>query len=76
MKTIQFRPDYIRELFSKKCHSKGVDYSGIEQFFTQNLIDNLETYMEVGLTRLTSEDLPDLKVMLSELRSNLANILD
>ena len=76
LKTIQFKPDYIKELFIKKCHSKGVYYSGIEQFFPQNLSDNLKPYMEVGLTRLTSEELPNLKVMLSELRSDLTKILN
>ncbi len=76
LKTVQFRPDYIKELFTKKCLSKGVNYSGIDQFFPEDLSDNLKPYLEVGLTRLTSEELPDLKVMLGELRGNLVKILD
>ena len=76
LKTVRFRPDYINELFTKKCQSKGVDYSGIDQFFPEDLSDNLKPFLEVGLTRLTSEELPDLEVMLSELRANLVKILD
>ena len=75
LKTVLFRPYYINELFTKKCQFKGVNYSGIDQFFPEDLNDNLKPYLEVGLTRLTSEELPDLKVMLSELRDNLVKIL-
>ena len=64
------------ELFTRKCQAKGVNYSGIDQFFPEHLSDNLKPYLEVGLTRLTSEELPDLKVMLDELRDNLIKILD
>ena len=76
LKTVRFRPDYINELFTRKCQFKGVNYSGIDQFFPEDLNDNLKPYLEVGLTRLTSEELPDLKVVLSELRGNLVKILN
>ena len=42
LKTTKFRPDYIRDMFAKKCQTKGVDFSEIDQFFPQNLADNLK----------------------------------
>ncbi len=76
LKTIQFRPDSIREMFTKKCQTKGVEFRGIDQFFPQNLADNLKRYTKIGLTRLTSENLPDIDVLLKELRSNMVNFFD
>lgn len=68
--------DHIMELFTRRCQSKGVIYSDIDQFFPEHLSDYLKPYLEVGLTRLTSEELPDLEVMLDELRDTLIEILD
>ena len=75
LKTVHFRSDHIMELFTRKCQSKGVNYGGIDQFFPEHLSDNLKRYLEAGLTRLTTEELPDLEVMLDDLRDNLIKIL-
>lgn len=76
LKTTKFRPDYIRDMCAKKCQTKGVEFRGIDQFFPQNLADNLKRYAKIGLTRLTSELLPDIDALLRELRSNMVQFFD
>ena len=75
LKTNEFKAEYIRDLFLKKCEGKGVEYNLIEQFFPSGLIDALKPHLKDGLTRLTSEELPELEDMVDELRRGLEKIL-
>ena len=72
---LKFRAEHIRDLFLKKCEGKGVEYNLIEQFFPSGLIDALKPHLKDGLTRLTSEELPELEDMLDELRRGLEKVL-
>ncbi len=75
LRTRNFDSGNVKDLFYRKCISKGVVYNGIDQFFPPDLIDTLGPYMKIGLTRLTSEDLPNLGEMIEELKDNLGALL-
>ena len=64
-----------KELFIKKCESKGVPFSNIGQFFPENIVEGLERFLRIGLTRLSSEPVPPLKQMIDEMRSVLEVML-
>jgi len=62
-------------LFLQKCQAKGIVFTGVEQFFPDDLLETLRPHMNVGLTRLTSEPLPSLETMIGELKNNLERLL-
>ena len=58
----------VRELLPKKCAFKGVRVTSIRDIFPRGLEAALGAYIDVGLTRLTAEPLPELGIWLSETR--------
>ena len=38
LKTIKFRPDYIRDMFAKKCQTKGLEFRGIVLIFSLRML--------------------------------------
>jgi hypothetical protein len=60
-----------KELFIKKCETKGITFRDAEQFFPEDIIKTLEAFLRIGLTRLSSEPTPSLKQMIDEMRINL-----
>jgi len=60
-----------KELFIKKCETKGITFRDVEQFFPEDIIKTLEAFLRIGLTRLSSEPTPSLKQMIHEMRINL-----
>jgi predicted nucleotidyltransferase component of viral defense system len=65
----------VRELFLCKCEAKNVEFVGVDNLFPKDLVDLLEPHLEVGLTRLSSEPLPSLEVMLAETKTALTVLL-
>lgn len=63
-----------KELFHKKCLAKGVEFTGVDQFFPEDIVETLEPYIERGLTRLSSEPLPALVEMIGEMKKDLGKI--
>ena len=63
-----------KELFHKKCLAKGVEFTGVDQFFPEDIVETLEPYLERGLTRLSSESLPSLDEMVGELKNDLEKV--
>lgn len=68
LKAVDF--ERVGMLFTKKCEGKRIVFEGVEQFFPENLVEILRPHIH-DLTRLTSESLPPLEEMLSDLRRNL-----
>ena len=66
--------DRVTEIFSQKCKSKGIEVSGIHQFFPQNLNEILKPYWERELGRLVFP-VPDMESILDELQKNVRNTL-
>lgn len=66
LKVARLDRENVKELFFKKCDAKGIRFAGVEQFFPENLSKKLEPYLEVWLTRLSSEKLPPLEEMIGE----------
>ncbi|MFH1328294.1 MAG: nucleotidyl transferase AbiEii/AbiGii toxin family protein [Candidatus Bathyarchaeota archaeon] len=64
-----------KELFHKKCLAKDVEFTGVDQFFPEDIVATLEPYLEQGLTRLSSEPLPSLDEIINELKNILARFL-
>lgn len=56
----------VQDLFLKKCDAKGINFAGVDQFFPKDLSRKLEPYLQVWLTRLSSEKLPPLEEMIVE----------
>lgn len=65
-----FQKDVVRELFGKKCRINGVEFTGISQFFAQDIFEIVQPYWERELGRLVSP-LPDLKTVLADLKTAL-----
>ena len=59
-----------KTLFHKKCETRKIIFSNIQQFFPENLEETLEPYLHT-LTRLTAEPPPPLKELLKDLGKNL-----
>jgi len=64
-----------KELFLKKCRARGIEYSGTEQFFPQDIEKHLEPYVETGLGRLMRDDLLPVATLLAGLRHRLKELL-
>jgi hypothetical protein len=60
-----------RELFIKKCETKGIAFRDVGQFFPEDILKTLEAFLRIGLTRLSSEPAPSLKQMIDEMRIGL-----
>lgn len=72
LKETSFDKDRIRKMFLEKCKTKGVDFTGMGQFFPTGIVEALGPYLETGLTRLSREPLPPLATIVDELRDSLA----
>ena len=75
LKTKKFDREKVKALFLEKCKSKDVTFTGIDQFFPDDIVKTLEPYLETGLTRLSREPMPSLDDMISELRKLLEKFL-
>lgn len=75
LKIRKFDDRKVKELFLQKCESKRIQFTGIEQFFPENISQTLEPYLYRGLARLSREPLPTLETILSELRESLTKFL-
>lgn len=64
----------VKELFLEKCKAKNVEFDNINQFFPENIVETLKPYLKIGLTRMSSEELPPLSVWIKELKGLLDNI--
>ena len=65
--------DGVKEMFLKKCKSKKIEFTGIEQFFPDGIEDVLKKYLP-QLTRLTNESVK-INKMLSETREMIKNVI-
>ncbi len=74
LKIGRFEPVRVRELFLEKCKGKGVVFLGVEHFFPEGVENRLEPYFERSLARLSSESLPSIGVILSELRMDVSDL--
>ncbi|MGI0058525.1 MAG: nucleotidyl transferase AbiEii/AbiGii toxin family protein [Nitrosotalea sp.] len=75
LKTSKFDSEKVKKLFLKKCESKGITFTRIEQFFPNNLIETLKPYLETGLARLSRDPMPPLEDMINDLRKSLDEFL-
>ncbi|MCL1970441.1 MAG: nucleotidyl transferase AbiEii/AbiGii toxin family protein [Candidatus Bathyarchaeota archaeon] len=75
LKTRQCDYVKVREMFLRKCEAKNVGFVGVEQLFPKDLVELLVPHLEVGLTRLSSEPLPSIEVMLAETKVALTTLL-
>jgi predicted nucleotidyltransferase component of viral defense system len=64
-----------KELFIKKCEMKGLTFHGLEQFFPEDIVETLKTFLQIGLTRLSSEPAPSLEKMIQEMRKDLKTMI-
>jgi len=76
LKVRKFDSKNVRELFLQKCSSKKVQFTGVDQFFPEDIIKTLEPYMERGLTRLSRQPLPPVETMIAELKKFLSDFLE
>jgi len=60
-----------KEQFIKKCETKGITFHDVEQFYPEDVVETLEAFLRIGLTRLSSEPTPPLKQIIDEMRINL-----
>jgi len=65
----------VRDLFLRKCSAKGVVFKGVDQFFPTDIANLLKSHLDIGLTRLSSEPLPSIEIMLLELKTDLSPLL-
>lgn len=65
----------VAEKLRGKLEGKRMECSDIEDFFPEGLGSRLKPYWEIGLVRLTSEELPSMDRLLSETRDGLMDVL-
>ncbi|MDR2202814.1 MAG: nucleotidyl transferase AbiEii/AbiGii toxin family protein [Nitrososphaerota archaeon] len=65
----------VKALFLRKCEAKGVVFEGVDQLVPTGIVDLLKSHLDVGLTRLSSEPLPSIEIILSELKTSLTTLL-
>ncbi len=63
----------LREKFFEKCEGKDIEFKNVNQFFRYNLINILEPHLE-DLTRMSTDLIPPLNEMISDIRENLESI--
>lgn len=73
LKVRKFDNKKVKGLFLKKCESKEVQFTGVDQFFPEDIAQTLKPYIERGLTRLSREPLPPLETILKELKKSLSS---
>lgn len=69
-----FNKSNVRSIFSSKCEGKKIKFTGIKQFFPDNIEQQLTPYLDT-LTRLKPEKLPELPIILSESHTSLNLLL-
>jgi hypothetical protein len=70
----KFNQKEARKTFDDKCRTKGVKFSGIDDFFPTNIAHTLNEHLP-SIMRLTREKLPPIGTILGELREYLAQFL-
>jgi hypothetical protein len=65
----------VKALFLRKCEAKGVVFEGVDQLFPTGIVDLLKSHLDVGLTRLSSEPLPSIEIILTELKTDISPLL-
>jgi len=75
LKVRKFDNKKVKELFLQKCNSKKIQFTGINQFFPEDISKTLEPYIERGLTRLSRDPLLPLETILKELKESLKQLL-
>jgi predicted nucleotidyltransferase component of viral defense system len=65
----------VKEMFLRKCEAKNVEFVGVDQLFPKDLVEFLRPHLEVGLTRLSSEPLPPIEVIMTETKTSLTTLL-
>lgn len=70
----KFDQKQAKKIFEKKCKAKGVEFSNVDDFFPTGIADILRKHLP-DLMRLTRDPLPDLDVMLAEIRQSLEKFL-
>ena len=76
LKMRHFKGRDIKNLVLKKCESKDVKFTGLTQIFPDDLPDVLKPHMKRGLTRLSAEPLPDIEMIVAELKDDFGSLLD
>ena len=76
LKVGKFESRQVKSLFLEKCKAKSISFVSSEEIFPNDLANRLTPHMKIGLTRLSSEPLPSIKDIISELRAHLAALLD
>ncbi len=71
LKIEKFDNDAVRNLFLEKLKLRDTKFEGIEQFFPEGVVEEFETQVEEGLTRLKDEELPTMSNMIKELEALL-----
>jgi predicted nucleotidyltransferase component of viral defense system len=75
LKTQKFDKVKVKELFLRKCEAKNVVFVDVDQLFPKDLINLLKPHLETGLTRLSSEPLPSIDVIITETKTALTTLL-
>ena len=75
LKVQEFPADVVKPLFFEKCKAKGISFDSVEQMFPSDIVSKLTPHMKIGLTRLSSEPLPSVTVIINELRTKLTTLL-
>ena len=75
LKTEKFDKKAVKKLFLEKLKLRGTEFTGIEQFFPEGIVEKLENEVEDGLTRLKDEKLPTMNQMIKELNDLLKKLL-
>lgn len=70
-----FNKSNVKSLFLSKCEGKKIKFTGVKQFFPDNIEQQLIPYLDT-LTRLKPKKLPDLPIILSECNISLNLLLN
>ena len=65
--------ELLRKRFYEKCRGKDIVFSGVSQFFPERLFETLEPHLE-DLTRMSTEPLPKMEVMLDDIKEKINQI--
>ncbi|MDR2707857.1 MAG: nucleotidyl transferase AbiEii/AbiGii toxin family protein [Nitrososphaerota archaeon] len=75
LKTQKWDKVTVKEMFLRKCEAKGVVFVGVDQLFPNDIAEIFKPHLEVGLTRLSSEPLPPIDVIITETKTALTTML-
>ncbi|MDG6908355.1 MAG: nucleotidyl transferase AbiEii/AbiGii toxin family protein [Nitrososphaerota archaeon] len=75
LKAEKFESRQVKSLFLEKCKANGISFVSAEQIFPADLANRLAPHMKIGLTRLSSEPLPSINDIITELRTQLTPLL-